>query len=519
MPGETKTEPRKLEVRSCSWIDPKCMVNVFDSTLVAMDGLIAIVGTWLTAKRWGKPKRELTEEQERALEKIDRTAYWLAKGRNTPWTNLAAIGLAMTDNTEPPESLDEPNEPWVAPATPHYREYRAMVTWRWERGRYVGGELDPGWTPPMFDTLRAKERYVRVLGVKGLDTLLMSIRHGMLSTAVVELLSKYWPGEKSQVVSRVETGRVHPNSYLRKYIEGGEVLVNAIIKFRAGWATNMVGTSIMRSPYHIPWVWCEHALVKKGNRFRLYIAGSKFPSHTLYVNGRKMGTLGGIKMTGTPSDTPLLRGARVENADFIAPPDRSDEKAGAPLPIDVHPYTVKPNEDQYLSFDVTKWIEETEDEEATAEPEKQAAMATAGTVRGGAGFASLSSASRNGRIRSEGKLAVTDPPKIVTEPSAGATWDGKGTVQVVEKRTGRICVGGSDVLCKSLGFVAVGCSDSAGGTCFGQGMIEAPKARRARGKGEGMLLADDEGTCKGTILRSTGPPGKCECIVRLEVED
>ena len=519
---DSKQDSCKLEVCSCSWIDPENMVDVLDSSISIMDGLIAIFGTSFTSRRSRKQKKALTKEQEHALEDIDRTAYWLSKGRNVAWTKLAAISLAMTDNTNPPEQLEKekPDQSWANPASRHYREYRALVTWCWERGQYQGGHLDPGWTPPAFDTLRANERYSKRLGANGFNTLSLNLNLGLLPAAIVAHLSKYWPGEKSSCVSSIETGKLHPNSYLRKHLPKCQILLNAIIKFRAGTSTNMVGTLLMGSPYHVPWVWCEHALVKEGSRYKLYIAGSNFPSHTLYINGNKMGTLRGVKLTGTPLDSPLLRGAKVEDLDFIAPADQSDKMADAPRPIDEHPYTVKPNETRYLSFDVTKWIEEKEEEKGTTNPEENSAViAKEVTQEEQAGLASSSSASLKGRIRSKGKLAVTDPPTIVTEPNSGATWDGKGAIQIVEKSTGRISIQGNDVLCGSLGFIVAGCLDSAGGTCFGQGVIRTPAERKTRGEDKGVLLADDEGTCKGTIMRNTGPPGNCECKVRLEAGD
>lgn len=489
-----------------------------------MTGLIVSIGAPIPRKLWGKPERTLTEEQKRELEDANRTAYWEATTRDASWMHRAAIGLELTANQKPPDALEGVDGLWKDPKTQYFREYRAMITWRWERGRGRKGELDPGWTPPVLGREQARDQLAQALnlGTKGK-------RGGTIERVmglIPEYYRKYSPGEKSPVVSRFVTGGAHPNSYLRKWIGGGRVLFNAVLKFRAGPATNAVGIQNARSPYHVPWVWCEHALVMEGNRYRLYLAGSRFPSHTLYINGKTVGTLDGVQMTGTVRDTPLIRGARVENGDLRAPPDRSDESAHAPQPIERHPYTVQPSDTPYLSFDVTECVQQQEEEEAKSAAEQEDGTTGDGAVaamdRGRARAIPLEGSSKrvpSTRIRSKGRLAVTDPPRIVTEPSIGATWDGKGAIQIIEKHTGRIRMGGNDVLCKSLEFIAAGCSDSTGGTCFGQGTISAPKERRARGSGKSILLVNDDGTCNGTIFRSVGAPGKCKCNVRLEADD
>ncbi len=489
------TDPRELDVRSCSWIDRERVENTI----------------LLFLKE--KLKRSFTGK--------------------TPWSYLVALGLAFTANTKPPDSLDDKEDPWTIKGTRFFRQYRAMMMWRW--GRCLAGDkLDPGWTPPVLEGPGWEQwidRLVPVLGRKLLENVNKKIdiesylklcQDKENATNLKSLAKKYSRGEKSENISSIKWNGWHPNSYLVKCMqckENEEVLLNAVIKFRAGKTVNTMGI-LLGSKHHVPWVWCEHALVKKDSEYWLHMAGSKFPSHTLYVNGRKEGTLKSIEVKGTEEDEVLITGAEVEgknDSERICSQnlnsDLNDEESTKP--IDEHPYTVGAHAcDSVLSLKVTEYIEKT----SAGTGEKDATrIVSVGSEE--IGRRSLSSASRKGRIRSEGKLAVTDPPKIVTEPSSGATWDGRGAIQIVEQQTGRICVGGNDVLCKSLEFVAVGCSDSSGGTCFGQGTITAPNARRARGKGEGILLADDEGSCKGTVMRNTGPPGRCECTVRLEVKD
>jgi hypothetical protein len=57
------------------------------------------------------------------------------------------------------------------------------------------------------------------------------------------------------------------------------VLVNAVIKFRAGQHTDSIGIQNVGSPFHVPWVWCELLRTHRFGTFTLYGRGSVFPSH------------------------------------------------------------------------------------------------------------------------------------------------------------------------------------------------------------------------------------------------
>ena len=97
-------------------------------------------------------------------------------------------------------------------------------------------------------------------------------------------------------------GKKHPASSL-EIPEGAEVLSSALIKFRMGEENNSLLTGKFSplllltplrlkvgSPFHAPWVWCEHAVIRQGDTVKLLASGSHFPSHAWYVNGEKVGT-------------------------------------------------------------------------------------------------------------------------------------------------------------------------------------------------------------------------------------
>ena len=99
------------------------------------------------------------------------------------------------------------------------------------------------------------------------------------------------PGEKSPL-SVIKRGELPASSL--KIPEGAEVLSSALIKFRMGEESNSLLTGkLVRSPFHAPWVWCEHAVILerdkvKGDQVSLLANGSHFPSHAWYVNGKKV---------------------------------------------------------------------------------------------------------------------------------------------------------------------------------------------------------------------------------------
>lgn len=122
---------------------------------------------------------------------------------------------------------------------------------------------DPGWTPP-FD-------------------------HSKYPSALIDPNtwgSTYHAGEASGL-SCVYTQAKHPNSTFT--IPADEtVLINGLIKFRAGKHTDDIGVNVVKAKFHVPWVWCEMALTFKAGQLKFYGRGSVFPTHAWYLDGKRI---------------------------------------------------------------------------------------------------------------------------------------------------------------------------------------------------------------------------------------
>jgi len=146
------------------------------------------------------------------------------------------------------------------------------------------------------------------------------------------------------------------------------VLVDGIIKFRAGANTDRIGVDSVKCPYHVPWVWCETALTYDGTRFKLYGRGSIFPTHCWYLDGAKVATtnqVGDISFPSTVSVWPPpslpIAGPRLviphpltidvhalnlypvlsKGAPASGPQTSASADAGRTGPVDMHPNTVE----------------------------------------------------------------------------------------------------------------------------------------------------------------------------------
>jgi hypothetical protein len=82
---------------------------------------------------------------------------------------------------------------------------------------------------------------------------------------------------------------------------GETMLVNGLIKFRAGENTDRIGVHSVGCPFHVPWVWCEMALTWNGSRFRLHGRGSIFPTHHWYLGGRRVASVEQVGDSSFPS--------------------------------------------------------------------------------------------------------------------------------------------------------------------------------------------------------------------------
>ena len=239
---------------------------------------------------------------------VPKAGFWVVAGASISWSNRVVMGLVGTSNPEPPVKLSS-----IAVFAAS-KEYRALlgctVTYR-PTLRSTDEVIDPGYTPP-FDKSK-------------LDTRLRSI-------APIPEDSAYYAGEKSPL-SGVSVGKLHASSTLT-VPQNFKVDVSALIKFRAGVHTDSIGVEKAKSPVHVPWVWCEFALVSQGSVSRLLCNGSVFPSHAWYVDGKQVAKRLQDSVTTSNHDPILNVGQPANHSQASA---ESDKGAG---PVSGQAYAV-----------------------------------------------------------------------------------------------------------------------------------------------------------------------------------
>jgi hypothetical protein len=102
-----------------------------------------------------------------------------------------------------------------------------------------------------------------------------------------DIWSLEWHKGEASPISIVYTRKRHPNSAIAAPA-GETVLINALIKFRAGKHTDDVGIDNVGAPFHVPWVWHETLVTYKKHQIKLYGRGSVFPSHAWYLDGDRV---------------------------------------------------------------------------------------------------------------------------------------------------------------------------------------------------------------------------------------
>jgi hypothetical protein len=181
------------------------------------------------------------------------------------WANRVVMGLVATSNPTPGESVS-------ARSFQAKKQYRALTHFELSPQSPTAPkniQLDPGYTPP-FEKSKV-------------DTFLVNFAR------IPDAAKEFHAGDLSSL-SKCVGGKLHPSSTL-KIAAKAKVLASMLIKFRAGETTNNIGISDdVGSPVHVPWVWCEHALVNVNAQYFLIANGSKFPSHAWYINGKKIVT-------------------------------------------------------------------------------------------------------------------------------------------------------------------------------------------------------------------------------------
>ena len=132
--------------------------------------------------------------------------------------------------------------------------------------RVDGAFVDGGWTP---------------------DFKMTSYPSTLLSFDMDIYSADAYPGEASPL-SFVTIRARHKNTAITGVSPDETVLVNSLIKFRAGAHTDNIGVNSVGCPWHVPWVWCEALLTYAKGRFYVYGRGSIFPSHAWYLNDQQV---------------------------------------------------------------------------------------------------------------------------------------------------------------------------------------------------------------------------------------
>ena len=250
---------------------------------------------------------------------LPKAGFWFVAEAAISWPNRVVMGLIGTSNPEPPAELSGIKS---FASTKQYRALLACTITTQPVTRVSDVVVDGGYTPP-FDKSK-------------LDTRLRSV-------APIPDDSKFYAGEASSV-SGVTSGKLHPCSAL-SIPRGCDVAASALIKFRAGSHTDDIGIKEAKSPVHVPWVWCEYALVYSGTNVLLMCRGSVFPSHAWYVGGRQVAKRLQNAVSPSEQDPALSSGPPASHLPIAAGRDRSSG------PVISHPYAIAAGEQQ--NIDVT----------------------------------------------------------------------------------------------------------------------------------------------------------------------
>lgn len=201
------------------------------------------------------------------------------------WVAKTYMGLAATANPPPPDPLTN----FIS--FQGRKQFRALMFCRirfeidaknnkLREFAVMEAAHDGGWTPP-FDRSKFKSTYLKFWDKNLTD-------------------SNFHQGEASPV-SVIRTEGRHPCSAISLVSSNEISLVNGLVKFRAGSHTDMVGVVDVKSPFHVPWVWCEFLLTYAKGNLKLYGLGSVFPSHAWYLNGKQ------VLMAPQVADTSLAK--------------------------------------------------------------------------------------------------------------------------------------------------------------------------------------------------------------------
>jgi hypothetical protein len=212
----------------------------------------------------------IQSEQNPLLSSVDAVAF-------TPmWVPATYIGLAATKNEPPPNTIMDFYSYSLG------KDFRALACCNLEVDlddnsgalldvRVTGQMLNGGYTPAF--------RWYNWM---------LSLFSGSMSIYRSIIDRTAHPGEVSPI-SSVVVRRQHPRtSFVGIFPPPEEVVANILIKFRAGAITDNIGAQEVKSPFHVPWVWCETVITWNRHVFRLYGRGSIFPTHYWYFQQKRV---------------------------------------------------------------------------------------------------------------------------------------------------------------------------------------------------------------------------------------
>jgi hypothetical protein len=237
------------------------------------------------------------------------TPLWFAggcEGLEPAWVPRIYMVLKATSNPAPAAEIAD---------FPHLQEgkqYRGLTychcsldidssTGQLNDFRVLEAFHDPGWTPPFRYTECPPSRMPALFANRDLRD------------------PSWYPGETS-VLSQICTGEQHPNSTIEEVPDTERILANSLIKCRAGSHADAVSIRL-GSPFHAPWVWNEWLLTFAPGQLKLYVRGSRFPSHAWYVDGRQVAAAAGIGDASFPEEPPV--GVIQRGMFYSVPPPRS----------------------------------------------------------------------------------------------------------------------------------------------------------------------------------------------------
>lgn len=213
------------------------------------------------------------------------------------WIGMLGYGMYGTRNDPPPSQFDGSG---FVNGTTLGKQFRAVTSATIfltvdDKNNFQGirssdpAYLDPGYTPPYRGNLM---KWVGAIGTEFIAG------DAGISKKMIDEANRFSPGEMSSNSTGNLPKTANEKTWLHSPVErltysnftppaDQKILGSVMIKFRAGTAGDYIGIMALGSPNHVPWVWCEWMLTFGNGKLYLHCAGSAFPSHRFYINGKQ----------------------------------------------------------------------------------------------------------------------------------------------------------------------------------------------------------------------------------------